>query len=186
MWGIGLMMGTVRHMVVGGRGNVVRWGGMMGHGIGSMMVRHGRFHFHFSRFFVLHLLHVHHSIFVHRHHHVVFLFHHHHFIFVHHIVHWHFVVHWHDMIVNWWRRWFGRIGGSGYVMMGGFGGRCGDIVRVVSHVFDVRMVGIVIRIVRVICQYHNGQKDRADNQVASNLENKANLFFGKMTKGNEA
>ena len=70
--------------------------------------------------------------------------------------------------------------------MMGFGGRRGDIVRVVSHVFDVRMVGIVIRIVRVICQYHNGQKDRADNQVASNLENKANLFFGKMTKGNEA
>merc|ERR1719367_2157796 len=42
VWGIGLMMGTVRHMVVRGRGNVVRWGSMMGHGIGSMMVRHGR------------------------------------------------------------------------------------------------------------------------------------------------
>merc|ERR1712072_33609 len=114
------------------------------------MVRHGGFHFHFThgRFFILHLLHLHH-IFVH--------FVHHH-IFVHHIVHWHFIVHRHHMIVHWWRRrgcWLGRIGG-GYVMMG-FGGRRGDIVWVVSHVFDVRMVGIVIRIVRVICQYHNGQ-----------------------------
>merc|ERR1719412_1258370 len=139
---------VVRHRMGIGRGvrgirlrMVISWGGGM---IGGMM-RHnirGTMMMRHRMFHWRHRFFVHllHHLFVHIvvHHHSVHIVHMRHFVHMRHIIH------------------RGFMGSSGYIMW------------MITHVFDIRMVGIVIRIIRVICYNHNGQKG-ADNQVASNL-----------------